>query len=67
MASRPGARARLDQFRRGECNEDDDLPLLMAKRCHRVLRTMSTGKPLGKGVERALGILRAFTFSLDQA
>jgi hypothetical protein len=50
-----------------ECNEDDDLPLLMAKLCHRSLRRMSTGRRLGAGVERALGVLRAFTFSLDQS
>lgn len=49
-----------------ECNEDDDLPLLMARLCHRSLRQMSRGKWIGKGVERALGVLRAFTFSLDQ-
>lgn len=49
-----------------ECNEDDDLPLLMAKLCHRALRRMSGTKKLAKGVERGLGVLRAFTFSLDQ-
>jgi hypothetical protein len=50
-----------------ECNEDDDLPLLMAKLCHRALRRMSSAKRIAKGAERALGVLRAFTFSLDQS
>ena len=48
-----------------ECNEDDDLPLLMARLCHRSLRRLSTAKRLGSGAERALGVLRAFTLSAD--
>jgi hypothetical protein len=48
-----------------ECNEDDDLPLLMARLCHRSLRRLSTAKRLSAGVERALGVLRAFTMSAD--
>lgn len=48
-----------------ECNEDDDLPLLMARLCHRALRRLSMGKRLGSGVERALGVLRAFTVAMD--
>lgn len=48
-----------------ECNEDDDLPLLMARLCHRALRRLSMGKRLSGGVERALGVLRAFTFAMD--
>jgi AAA ATPase domain len=48
-----------------ECNEDDDLPLLMARLCHRALRRLSMGKRLSTGVERALGVLRAFTFAMD--
>ena len=49
-----------------ECNEDDDLPLLMARLCHRALRRLSTGKRVGSGVKRALGVLRAFTFAMDE-
>jgi len=41
-----------------ECNEDDDLPLLMAKLCHRALRRMSSAKRIAKGAERALGVLK---------
>jgi hypothetical protein len=48
-----------------ECNEDDELPLLMARLCHRALRRLSTGKRLSFGVARALGVLRAFTFAMD--
>jgi hypothetical protein len=50
-----------------ECNEDDDLPLLMARLCHRSLRRLSSARRLGAGVERALGVLRAFTVSADVA
>jgi hypothetical protein len=48
-----------------ECNEDDDLPLLMARLCHRALRRLSTSKRVGTRVKRALGVLRAFTFAMD--
>ena len=48
-----------------ECNEDDDLPLLMARLCHRALRRLSMGKRVSSTVERALGVLRAFTFAAD--
>jgi len=48
-----------------KCNEDDELPLLMARLCHRALRRLSMGKRLGADVERALGVLRAFTFAMD--
>lgn len=49
-----------------ECNEDDDLPLLMARLCHRALRRLSAGKRVGAAVKRALGVLRAFTFAMDE-
>ena len=48
-----------------ECNEDDDLPLLMARLCHRALRRLSAGRRVGAGVTRALGVLRAFAFAMD--
>src|SRR5579863_402271 len=50
-----------------ECNEDDDLPLLMARLCHRALRRLSLSKRVSDRVERALGVLRAFTFAMDDA
>ncbi len=49
-----------------ECNEDDELTLLMARLCHRALRRLSVGKRVSGRVERALGVLRAFTFAMDQ-
>lgn len=49
-----------------ECNEDDELPLLMARLCHRALRRLSLGKRVSSRVERALGVLRAFTFAMDE-
>ncbi|MFZ0385558.1 MAG: ATP-binding protein [Solirubrobacteraceae bacterium] len=49
-----------------ECNEDDDLPLLMARLCHRALRRLSTGRRVGAAAKRALGVLRAFTFAMDE-
>ena len=48
-----------------ECNEDDELPMLMARLCHRALRRLSLGKRVSARVERALGVLRAFTFAMD--
>lgn len=48
-----------------ECNEDDELTLLIARLCHRALRRLSLGKRVGGRVERALGVLRAFTFAMD--
>lgn len=49
-----------------ECNEDDELPLLMARLCHRALRRLSFGKRVSGRVERAFGVLRAFTFAMDE-
>ncbi len=49
-----------------ECNEDDEVELLMARLCHRALRRLSVGKRVSGRVERALGVLRAFTFAADQ-
>ena len=50
-----------------ECNEDDQLPRLMARLCHRALRKLSVARRMGGSVERALGVLRAFTFAMDGA
>jgi AAA ATPase domain len=49
-----------------ECNEDDNLLLLMARLSHRALRRLSAGRRAGAGVKRALGVLRAFTFAMDE-
>ena len=49
-----------------ECNQDDRLPGLVARICHRALRKLSVGRRLSASVERALGVLRAFTFAADQ-
>jgi AAA ATPase domain len=49
-----------------ECNEDDELPLLMVRLCHRALRRLSFGKRVSSRVQRALGVLRAFTFAMDE-
>jgi hypothetical protein len=48
-----------------ECNEDDELPLLMARLCHRALRRLGVGKRVSGQVRRAFGVLRAFTFAMD--
>jgi hypothetical protein len=48
-----------------ECNEDDELTLLIARLCHRALRRLSLGKRVSGRVDRALGVLRAFTFAMD--
>jgi hypothetical protein len=48
-----------------ECNEDDQLPRLIARLCHRALRKLSVAKRMTGSVERALGVLRAFTFAMD--
>lgn len=49
-----------------ECNEDDELPLLMARLCHRALRRLSMAKRVSVRVQRALGVLRAFAFAMDE-
>jgi hypothetical protein len=48
-----------------ECNEDDELTLLMARLSHRALRRLSFGKKVSGQVQRAFGVLRAFTFAMD--
>ncbi len=50
-----------------ECNEDDDLPLLMARLCHRALRRLSVSRRVSAGVKHALGVLQAFTWAMDDA
>ncbi len=48
-----------------ECNEDDELPLLVARLCQRALRRLSLAMRTSPAVERALGVLRAFTLAID--
>jgi AAA ATPase domain len=50
-----------------ECNEDDRLGPLIARLVHRSLRRLSKAKRAGHAIERALGVLRAFSLSLDEA
>ena len=38
----------------------------MARLCHRALRRLSGGGRASGGVKRALGVLRAFTFAMDE-
>ena len=38
----------------------------MARLCHRALRRLSAGRRVGAGLKRALGVLRAFTFAMDE-
>lgn len=50
-----------------ECNEDDELPRLIARLCHRALRKLSFAKRMSTSVERALGVLRSFAFAMDES
>jgi hypothetical protein len=47
-----------------ECNQDDELPILIARLCHRALRRLGLGQNITGGVERALGVLRAYLLSI---
>jgi AAA ATPase domain len=49
-----------------ECNEDDALPALVAKLAHRSLRRLSRVKRMSNRVQRAFGVLRAFTWTIDE-
>lgn len=49
-----------------ECNEDDVLPTLVARLAHRSLRRLSRVKRMTARVQRAFGVLRAFTLTLDE-
>jgi hypothetical protein len=48
-----------------ECNDDDDLRGLMAKLSHRALRRLSRTKRMTSAVERAFGVLKAFSMTAD--
>jgi hypothetical protein len=50
-----------------ECNEDDDIRGLVAKLSHRALRALSRRRRTSDSVQRALGVLKAFTFTLDES
>jgi hypothetical protein len=50
-----------------ECNEDDHLGPLIARLVHRSLRRLSKTRRAGHAIERAFGVLRAFSLSLDEA
>ncbi len=48
-----------------ECNQDDRLPRLIARLCHRTLRKLSVAKRVSASVAHALGVLQAFTFVME--
>jgi hypothetical protein len=48
-----------------ECDEDEDLRHVIAKLCHRALREISKRRLAGERLKRALGVLRAFTFTFE--
>lgn len=48
-----------------ECHEGDELIPTIARVCQHTLRRLSRGKKISHAVERAFGVLRAFTMSLD--
>jgi hypothetical protein len=50
-----------------ECNDDDRLGPLIARLVHRSLRRLSKTKRAGHAIERALGVLRAFSMTIDDA
>jgi hypothetical protein len=50
-----------------ECNEDDDIRGLVAKLSHRALRALSRKRRMTASVQRAFGVLKAFTFTLDES
>lgn len=49
-----------------ECNEDDDISGLVAKLSHRALRALSRKRRTTDSVQRAFGVLKSFTFTLDE-
>src|SRR5271167_4279689 len=50
-----------------ECNDDDSLGPLVARAVHRSLHRLSRGKRAGDAIGRALGVLRSFHLTLDEA
>lgn len=46
-----------------ECDEDEELRRVVAKLCHRALREVSKRRLAGDQLKRALGVLKAFTFT----
>jgi hypothetical protein len=49
-----------------ECNEDDALVPVIAKVAHRALRKLSRGRRMSSQVRQALGVLKAFAFTMDE-
>lgn len=49
-----------------ECNEDDDVGRVLALLAHRALRRLSRRRRATDAVKRALGVLKAFQWSVDQ-
>jgi hypothetical protein len=48
-----------------ECDEDEDLRRIIAKLCHRALREISKRRKASDSLKRALGVLKAFTFTFE--
>jgi hypothetical protein len=49
-----------------ECNENDELAPLIARLALHTLRRLSRGKRLTGGLKRAFGVLKAFTWTIDE-
>jgi hypothetical protein len=49
-----------------ECDEGEQLPRIVAKLCHRALRDLDKRWKAGEAMRRAFGVLKAFTFTLDE-
>jgi AAA ATPase domain len=49
-----------------ECDEGEQLPRIVAKLCHRALRDLDKRWKAGQAMRRAFGVLKAFTFTLDE-
>jgi hypothetical protein len=47
-----------------ECDEDERLPRIVAKLCHRALRDLDKRRAAGEAMKRAFGVLKAFTLTL---
>jgi hypothetical protein len=49
-----------------ECDEGEQLPRVVAKLCHRALRDLDKRWRAGEALRRAFGVLKAFTFTLEE-
>ena len=49
-----------------ECDAGEQLPRIVAKLCHRALRDLDKRWKAGEAMQRAFGVLKAFTFTLGE-